>query len=158
MFLLASCAKKVVLLDGFCVNWAWTQCAFKQWSNDCLAGQAHAPPSQKSSFPQAPSVCWNWRWKKHVAWVNITSAQSICFWVWPGKMKGLAIDVLRKFGISAEQIRRQTRRMLQGKPSCGQRKQRQLHTHDVQPKKKRAKRQWLINWQQTLRRWLKKAS
>ena len=31
-------------------------------------------------------------------------------------MKGLAIDVLRKFGISAEQIRRQTRRMLRESP------------------------------------------
>jgi ATP-dependent Clp protease ATP-binding subunit ClpC len=36
--------------------------------------------------------------------------------VWPGKTKVLAIDVLRKFGISAEQIRRQTRRMLRESP------------------------------------------
>ncbi len=58
--------------------------------------------------------------------------------------EGLAIDVLRKFGISAEQIRRQTRRMLKESPVSGsesgsQQQQPQRRPAQAQQKKEKSK-------------------
>jgi ATP-dependent Clp protease ATP-binding subunit ClpC len=58
--------------------------------------------------------------------------------------EGVAIDVLRKFGISAEQIRRQTKRMLKESPVDNCRKSGRRPSNK-EPKKTRAKLPWWIN-------------
>lgn len=60
--------------------------------------------------------------------------------------EGLAIDVLKRFGISPDQIRRQTRRMLKENPVGA--------TEGAQPaapprRKRKAKRPWLTSWRPT---------
>lgn len=55
--------------------------------------------------------------------------------------EGVAIDVLRKFGISAEQIRRQTKQMLKESPVAAGEPQPSTR----RAKKEKARPQWLIS-------------
>ena len=74
-------------------------------------GDIHA--AARSTFRRASSRCWNLRSKKPAAWAITTSAPNTCCSGWCARHEGLGMDVLRKLGVTAEQIRRQTRRVLQ---------------------------------------------
>ncbi len=76
----------------------------------------------RSSSRPGPSRCCSWRSKKPAAWAITTSAPSTCCSGWCARARASAIDVLRRLGITPEQVRRQTRRVLQETPGSRRRR------------------------------------